>query len=1475
VASQLTANIAISGGAQAQADLQAMGTSSNQAQNNLNQLQNAAKDVSSILSSRMSAELKNAQSGLQDLAVRADAAGLDVSKFASLQMKASESAARLGVAQAQSAAAMEKANLVTADASSSAEKVALAQSKATLAAENVKKAELAAGDAMAMVQGEATRLADAMGASGAKGNLFTSSVASMHERMSGLVSGFTGAIGSVLEFGSKLGMTIMGVQGTIQMFASIGHTVGSMIGDYQQNLTKLTTTAGESQRNITAVGKGMLDMAGPTATSIKDLSAAMYWIESGGAHGAAGLTDLKIAAMGAKAEQADLTDVSKVLMFTLNNFESTGLTAASAMNTLIAGVGQGSMTLQQLSGAISNVMPTARTFGISLTDIVAGLDTMTKQGDDASQAATHLAMMIKTIEAPSKAGADALHSVGLTTQQVTDEMRKSLPDAIDMIVKAMKAKFPEGSTAYNEALKAISGGSKSMAAIMETSGTQMDTFRQSVTAIDDAVKKGGTSIAGWSDVQQNFNFRMDQAKAAVGALGVQIGTALVPMATQLVNTVASVAIPALTRFGDWFVNVGIPAIGQFGAFFHDNFAGLGPVIADIARQINKLEFSQWQTELPIVKAIFDALGAVLTSIIIPAIQQFTMGIDKMLQFLNQASLPAQIVRDLLFGIGVAIATINIAAFVAAIPAIVAGFFAWAGAAGLAAVATIAATWPILAIGAAIAVVVAGILLAVQHWGDIMGWISGKTEQTRIKVEEEHTKMAIAMDAKTANGATAAINNMEVERQGILQKLSQTTDEVQRAQLTNQLNQTNAQIKGQEDRLQKAEEDKKKQLAKQKELHDQMVEAQKPWFVRMWDGISGFFGNIGHWFADRFTDAKNGIAGVFGNIGHWFGDRWHDVENIWGGAGKWFGDRFTDAFNWIKGVFGGIGQWFHDRWNELPAPLKATLAYIGDVFQTTWNILVALWGKLGAKFQEWAGDAERPLAAFAIFIGTKILEAWNAVVGAFQFLGKWFGDRWNDASKPVEFFVVMIGGKINEAWGKVVGVFQFLGKWFQDRWNDVSNGAEWLKNTIGSKISDAWNKVITIFSPLGKTFQGWWNDVASGVDWLKNTVGNKFNELKVGVSNIFHDMINGIVDHLNDGISSIEGFINFFGKGLDDIATSLGTRGTIPMAHLGRIPHYAEGTDEHQGGFAVVGERGRELVHLPKGAKVAPNDATEALLAMLGGKIPGYADGIGDLGSQILGWLSGGAKTILDNVISSLHIQAPNLPGMSNISSGIFDTLKNWALSWVTSILPKFDFGGQSVNIPGNVQSWIEAAMTLTSVLGSWAGPLGTIAMHESGGNPNAVNLNDINAQQGHPSQGLFQMIPGTFAAHALPGHTNILNPIDNAASAIGYIKGSYGDVFNVPGIESLAAGKPYIGYANGGVIDEPIAGMGLRTGTRYAFGERGKELVTPYILSQSSSNSQQVIHIHNYIDGKEITNNSGNRIIKSVRTTGPIRSGLL
>jgi len=1326
VASQLTGVISITGAAQGKADILSVGSASQTAQADLTQLQNAAKDVSSILSSRMSAELKNAQSGLQDLAVRADAAGLDVSKFASLQMQAAESSARLGVAQAQAAAAMEKANLVTADASSSTEQVALAQSKAALAAELVQKAEANAGNAMAMVAGEATRLSDALETSNVKSNVFSTAMATGEKSTGGFLSGITGAASGLLDFGMKASMTLMGVEMLGGMFMKVATAAGDMIGNFQQQMTKLTTTAGESTDKIKMVGDGILAMAGPTATSVKSLGDAMYFVEGGGAHGKKALEDLRIAAMGAKAENADLTGVTKALMFTLANYADTGLTAAGAMNTLITAVGESNMTLQDMSGAISNVMPTAHAFGISLTDVTAGLATMVMKGDDASAAATHLAMMIKTLEAPASSGAKALASIGLTTQQVTDEMRKSLPGALELIVDHLKNKFPEGSTAYNEALKNISGGSRSMQAILETTGSSLDTFKQNVDKITGAVKAGGNSIAGWNDVTQNFNFMVDQAKASVGAFGIAIGTALAPMLGSMIGSITSGVIPALSKFGQWFIAEGIPAIQQFGAsiaplrfvvedlgrWFVLALKDIGPLLAQIGQvagtvfgniakymgesdqfgalltdfetlgnQILRLDLSNLRALGPIVQGALGILGTILTSIVIPALDFFVFNLGRMYEFLNNGSVAAQLVKGALLGIGGAIAAIQIGAFVATIPALVAGFFAWAGAAGLAAVATIAATWPILAIGAAVGVVVAGIVLAVQHWGDIMGWITGKTEQTRIKVEEEHTKMAIAMDTKTADGAQKAINNMEMERTGILQKMKETNDPIEKAELDHQLKMLNANEQAQMLKLQKADEDKKKQLAKQKELHDRMVEAQKPWFARMWDGISGFFGNIGHWFTDRFKDAKNGIAGVFGSIGHWFGDRWHDIENIWGGVGQWFQDRFKDAKNGITGaigdigqwfqdrwhdiqnIWGGIGKWFQDRWNELPSPLKATLAYIGDVFQTLWNIVVALWGKAGAKFQEWWSDVERPTAVFVGMIGGKIHEAWNAVVGAFQFLGRWFGDRWEDTKKILGGVGAWFHDKFAEAWGHVTGFFGFLGKWFGDRWHDAQNILGGVGNWFHDLFQGAWNKVTQIWAPIGKWFSDTWDDV-------KKKTSDKWNEIKTDASNIFKGLINAIIDQLNNGISGIENFINFFGQGLDSIATSLGTKGTIPVAHLGRIPHYAEGTEAHPGGLMVTGEEGPELTWAPPGTKVVRHKETmQILAAMMGGKIPGYAGGIGDLGSQILGWISGGAKSILDNVISSLHIKAPDLGPMSNISSGIFDTIKNWALSWVENLLP--------------------------------------------------------------------------------------------------------------------------------------------------------------------------------------------------------------
>jgi soluble lytic murein transglycosylase-like protein len=90
--------------------------------------------------------------------------------------------------------------------------------------------------------------------------------------------------------------------------------------------------------------------------------------------------------------------------------------------------------------------------------------------------------------------------------------------------------------------------------------------------------------------------------------------------------------------------------------------------------------------------------------------------------------------------------------------------------------------------------------------------------------------------------------------------------------------------------------------------------------------------------------------------------------------------------------------------------------------------------------------------------------------------------------------------------------------------------------------------------------------------------------------------------------------------------------------------------------------------------------------------------------------------------------------------------------------------------------------------------IAAIIQHESGGDPNAINLWDSNAAAGIPSKGLMQTIDPTFNSYAAPGHRDIWNPVDNIVAGVRYSIDRYGSVSNVPGIVQMRGGGSYVGY---------------------------------------------------------------------------------
>jgi len=169
--------------------------------------------------------------------------------------------------------------------------------------------------------------------------------------------------------------------------------------------------------------------------------------------------------------------------------------------------------------------------------------------------------------------------------------------------------------------------------------------------------------------------------------------------------------------------------GAHMATFKGNVAGIANAVSGAHGQINGWALAQQDFNFKLQQAQMAAnkLMVELGTALIPVVLNLMNGIQnvistgqRFISWLSGSSAGATATKIALVVLGGAI--LGFAA--AAIPALVAGFVAWAAAAWTAAAGTIAATWPFILIGAVIALVVVGIVLAIQHWGQIMAWLRG-------------------------------------------------------------------------------------------------------------------------------------------------------------------------------------------------------------------------------------------------------------------------------------------------------------------------------------------------------------------------------------------------------------------------------------------------------------------------------------------------------------------------------------------------------------------------------------------------------------------------------------------------------------------------------------------------------------------------------------------------------------------------------
>jgi hypothetical protein len=382
--------------------------------------------------------------------------------------------------------------------------------------------------------------------------------------------------------------------------------------------------------------------------------------------------------------------------------------------------------------------------------------------------------------------------------------------------------------------------------------------------------------------------------------------------------------------------------------------------------------------------------------------------------------------------------------------------------------------------------------------------------------------------------------------------------------------------------------------------------------------------------------------------------------------------------------------------------------------------------------------------------------WPTIQATFEDVVKAVMDAYNTYVKPVVDYMII--------------TFERLVDWVKANWPLISDTIKIIINTIMQIITGAMN----VLKPLWELA---WNIIKDTIKPVWNLIQDIINTAITVVEDVIKlgmDLINGNWKAVwQDICKAAKDIFGGMGKIVGDIFDVIG--GLFK-------------------GIATTALKwGSDLINnIINGIKQAGEDLKKGVGNLINDVITAFKKGFG----------INSPSTVMHDIGG--HI----IQGLINGLGG--KDLKSFAVSLMGQLKGAFT-GGASASVAG----WLTEAMMLTGVDMSNLPALETIVMHESGGNPDAINLNDSNAAAGHPSQGLMQTIPSTFNAFKLPGYDGITNPVSNAIAGIRYILATYGSVSNVPGIKAMASGGNYIGYA---------AGTLNATKGMHMFGENGPEL---------------------------------------------------
>jgi hypothetical protein len=230
-----------------------------------------------------------------------------------------------------------------------------------------------------------------------------------------------------------------------------------------------------------------------------------------------------------------------------------------------------------------------------------------------------------------------------------------------------------------------------------------------------------------------------------------------------------------------------------------------------------------------------------------------------------------------------------------------------------------------------------------------------------------------------------------------------------------------------------------------------------------------------------------------------------------------------------------------------------------------------------------------ITATVRMIATVVREVTAIVVAVIN--GDWAG-AWAAAQRLVAGFGTFVQTSFRNYQTFIQTVIQVIKTSVIDTLTDMGVDVEGVLNTLKIFWQTTWNSISSITSGVVAAITRTLNSI---VTFVSVTIPNAFNAFKTFLSEFSlpnpFDVLSNTISAVRSGIDALKDKLNQFSDWLSKFS--------LPTINLPSIPGFATGTAFAPGGLALVGERGPELIDLPRGSRVYDNRETQRILGATG------------------------------------------------------------------------------------------------------------------------------------------------------------------------------------------------------------------------------------------------------------------------------------